>query len=70
MTNIEPYVIKLGQNIQKQWNSLLKYIEGPVYDKSIEIAEQVRIERKNFIPPKNSFIVRKIRRTREVKIGH
>ena len=41
MTNIEPYAVKLGQYLQKQWNVLLKYIEGPVYDKSIEIAEQV-----------------------------
>jgi hypothetical protein len=43
MINIEPYAIKLGQYLQKQWNLLLKYIEGPVYDKSIEIAEQVNI---------------------------
>lgn len=42
MTNIEPYAIKLGQYLQKQWSLLLKYIEGPVYDKSVEIAEQIQ----------------------------
>lgn len=40
--NIEPYAIQLGQYLQKQWNLLLKYIEGPVYDTSVEIAEHVR----------------------------
>ncbi|CAF3980141.1 unnamed protein product, partial [Rotaria sp. Silwood1] len=40
MTNIEPYAIKFGQYLQKQWAFVLKYIEGPIYDKSIEIAEQ------------------------------
>jgi hypothetical protein len=49
VTNIEPYAIKLGQHLQKQWNLLLKYIEGPIYDKTIEIAEQVRINRKSLI---------------------
>jgi hypothetical protein len=42
LINLEPYIIKLGQYIQKQWNSLVKYIEGPIYDKSIEIAEQIQ----------------------------
>ncbi|CAF0734833.1 unnamed protein product [Rotaria sordida] len=42
MTNIEPYAIKFGQYLQKQWAFLLKYIEGPIYDKSIEIAEQIQ----------------------------
>ncbi|CAF5217301.1 unnamed protein product, partial [Rotaria magnacalcarata] len=40
MANIEPYAIQYGQYIQKQWNHLLKHIEGPIYDKSVEIAEQ------------------------------
>jgi hypothetical protein len=48
MTKVGPYAIKLGQHFRKQWTMLLKYIEGPVYDKSIEIAEQVRRIRKNF----------------------
>ena len=39
--NIEPYAVQVGQHLQKQWNFLLKYIEGPVYDTSVEIAEQV-----------------------------
>jgi len=42
LVNLEPHVIKFGQTIQIQWNILLKYVEGPVYDKTIEIAEQVR----------------------------
>ncbi|CAF2905322.1 unnamed protein product [Rotaria sp. Silwood2] len=42
MTNIEPYAIKFGQYLQKQSAFLLKYIEGPIYDKSIEIAEQIQ----------------------------
>jgi len=42
MTNIEPYAIKLGQYLQKQWALILKYIEGPVYDKTVEIAEQIQ----------------------------
>ncbi|CAF3434189.1 unnamed protein product [Rotaria sp. Silwood1] len=42
MTNIEPYAIKFGQYLQKQWAFVLKYIEGPIYDKSIEIAEQIQ----------------------------
>jgi len=42
VTNIEPYAVKLGQYIQKQWNLLLKYIEGPIADKAIEIVEQIR----------------------------
>lgn len=41
ITNIEPYAVKSGQYIQKQWTLLLKYIEGPIYDKCYEIAEQV-----------------------------
>ena len=43
MTKIEPYAIQFGQYLQKQWSLLLKYIEGPFYDKSVEIVEQVRI---------------------------
>ncbi|CAF3328330.1 unnamed protein product [Rotaria socialis] len=42
MANIEPYAIQYGQYIQKQWNHLLKHIEGPIYDKSAEIAEQIQ----------------------------
>ncbi|CAF4354407.1 unnamed protein product, partial [Adineta steineri] len=42
MINMEPYVIKFGQYLQKQWNLLLTYIEGPIYDKTVEIAEQVQ----------------------------
>ena len=53
ITNIQPYVIEFGHYIQKQWTSLQKYIEGPIYDKSIEIAEQVRM---------NIFIVSFFRR--------
>jgi hypothetical protein len=49
ITNIEPYAIKFGQYLQKQWNILLKYIEGPIYDKTIEIAEQVRFSGKYFL---------------------
>jgi hypothetical protein len=51
INNLEPYAIKFGQYLQKQWNLLVKYIEGPVYDKSIEIAEQVRdliLQHQNF----------------------
>ncbi|CAF1295956.1 unnamed protein product [Adineta steineri] len=42
MINMEPYVIKFGQYLQKQWNLLLTYIEGPIYDKTVEIAEQIQ----------------------------
>ncbi|UJR27775.1 hypothetical protein I4U23_009047 [Adineta vaga] len=42
LIKMEPYIIQFGQYIQKQWTLLLKYIEGPVYDKSIEIAEQIQ----------------------------
>lgn len=44
MTDIEPYAVQFGQYLQKQWTLLLKYIEGPVYDKTVEMAEQVRIQ--------------------------
>lgn len=39
--SIEPHAVQLGQYLQKQGNLLLKYIEGPVYDKTVEMAEQV-----------------------------
>lgn len=42
LTKLEPIVIQLGQDLKKRWFLLMKYIEGPVYDKSIEVAEQVR----------------------------
>lgn len=42
LVNLEPYAIKLGQYLQKQWNLILKYIEGPAYDKTIEITEQLQ----------------------------
>jgi len=42
ITNLKPYAIQFGQYLEKQCNFLLKYIEGPVYDKSVEIAEQIQ----------------------------
>lgn len=42
MRTLEPYAIQSSKYIQKQWNVILKYIEGPVYDKSVEIAEQIQ----------------------------
>ncbi|CAF1021461.1 unnamed protein product, partial [Adineta ricciae] len=42
LTKMEPYIIQFGHYLQKQWTLLLKYIEGPVYDKSIELAEQIQ----------------------------
>jgi hypothetical protein len=42
VAQIEPYAIKVGQHLQQQWALLLKYVEGPVYDKTIEIAEQIQ----------------------------
>ena len=42
VTKIEPIAIEFAQYVRQQWTLLLKYIEGPVYAKTIEITEQVR----------------------------
>jgi len=42
IANVEPYAIQFNKYLQKQWNVLLKYVEGPIYDKSVEIAEQIQ----------------------------
>lgn len=39
---IEPYAIQSSKYVQKQWNFVLKYIEGPIYDKTVEIAEEIQ----------------------------
>ena len=58
---LEPYAIQSGKYIQKQWNLLLKYIEGPVYDKSVEIAEQVRRTKRDIRPRfDRSFQIQKL----------
>ena len=46
ITKLEPYAVQLGQDFRKRWFLLLKYIEGPVYDKTVEVAEQVRSDRR------------------------